>query len=70
MTTHDKLAGMVAMLHKAPQTVDTLSATLEYHTDGIRRFLRSLSALGLVKPQGSKEQGMRGSKPLLWVWVK
>ena len=69
-TTHEKLAHMVSMLHAKPQTVEDMAAALEYHPDGVRRFLRALQAKGYVTPQGVRENHSRGSKPLAWGWVR
>jgi predicted ArsR family transcriptional regulator len=70
MTTHAKLAQVITLLRTGPHTVDDMAAVVEYHSDGVRRFLRALDKAGHIRPRGVKDWGQRGSKPTLWEWVQ
>jgi predicted ArsR family transcriptional regulator len=68
MTTHQKLAQMVTLLRQGPQTVDDLSALVDYDPRSLRRFMAALQAEGHCSPVGVKDAGARGSKPMQWEW--
>lgn len=70
MTTHAKLSHVITLLRKGPHTVDDMAAIVEYHSDGVRRFLKALDKAGHVRPRGVKDWGQQGSKPTLWEWVQ